>query len=151
MKKIILFLCMVTLGVSCTKDAFVYDDIESIVYFLNSGKVSMKVTAKSYDAVVIKGGNTNDATEVTVAIDESLIPEYNSANGTFYQLMPEAAYSFDSSNMKVNNSTKMVKYPITLDMTNLNSGSWMIPLRLTSNTTKVNEKKDKLMLVIEIK
>ena len=142
---------MVTLSVSCMKDSFVYDDIESVVYFLNSGKVAMKVTAKSYDVVVIKGGNTNDNTDVTVAIDESIVPEYNSSNGTSYQIIPATAFSFESSTVKIDNKTKAATYPLSLNLSNLDSGSWMLPLRLTSNTTKVNETKDKLMLVIEIK
>lgn len=142
---------MVTLSVSCMKDSFVYDDIESVVYFLNSGKVSMKITAKSYDVVVIKGGNTNDNTDVTVAVDEAIVSEYNSVNGTTYQVIPADAYSFESSTVKVDNKTKSVSYPLSLNLSVLESGTWMLPLRLTSGTTKVNENKDKLMLVIEIK
>ncbi len=151
MKKIIQFILMAVVCASCTKQAFVYEDIESVVYFLNSGKVSLKPSSKSYEAVVIKGGNTNDETEVTVIIDESVGEEYNSENGTIYNLMPETAYSFTSGIQKVSNETKMVTYPIAIETAELEAGAWMIPIRLKSSTTKVNENKDKLLLVIEIK
>lgn len=151
MKKIILLFCFAVLCASCTKKAFVYEDIESVVYFLNSGKVSLKPTAKSYEIVVVKGGNTDDEAQVTVAVDERVIEDYNSDNRTIYDLMPESAYSLTSVTQTIDNSTKIVSYPLTLDLTDLSTGSWMLPLRLTSGTTKVNENKDKLMLVIEIK
>jgi hypothetical protein len=151
MKKLILLVCLAVLCASCTKKAFVYEDIETIVYFLNSGKVSLKPSVKSYEIVVVKGGNTEDEPQVTVAVDERVLEDYNSDNGTIYDLMPESAYDFSSGTAMINNETKIVTYPLTMDLTNLTTGSWMIPLKLTSGTSKVNENKDKLMLVIEIK
>lgn len=151
MKKIILLFCFAILCASCTKKAFVYEDIESVVYFLNSGKVSLKPSAKSYEIIVVKGGNTDDKPLVTVTVDETIIEDYNSDNGSIYDLMPESVYDISSVTETIDNTTKIVSYPITLDLTNLSTGSWMLPLRLTSSTTKVNENKDKLMLVIEIK
>lgn len=151
MKKIILLFCFAILCASCTKKAFVYEDIESVVYFLNSGKVSLKPSAKSYEIIVVKGGNTDDKPLVTVTVDETIIEDYNSDNGSIYDLMPESVYAISSVTETIDNTTKIVSYPITLDLTNLSTGSWMLPLRLTSSTTKVNENKDKLMLVIEIK
>lgn len=151
MKKIILLFCFAILCASCTKKAFVYEDIESVVYFLNSGKVSLKPSAKSYEIIVVKGGNTDDKPLVTVTVDETIIEDYNSDNGSIYDLMPESVYAISSVTETIDNKTKIVSYPITLDLTNLSTGSWMLPLRLTSSTTKVNENKDKLMLVIEIK
>lgn len=151
MKKIILLFCFAILCASCTKKAFVYEDIESVVYFLNSGKVSLKPSAKSYEIIVVKGGNTDDKPLVTVTVDERIIEDYNSDNGSIYDLMPESVYAISSVTETIDNTTKIVSYPITLDLTNLSTGSWMLPLRLTSSTTKVNENKDKLMLVIEIK
>ena len=121
------------------------------VYFLNSGKVSLKPSAKSYEIIVVKGGNTDDKPLVTVTVDERIIEDYNSDNGSIYDLMPESVYAISSVTETIDNTTKIVSYPITLDLTNLSTGSWMLPLRLTSSTTKVNENKDKLMLVIEIK
>lgn len=151
MKKIILLFCLTVLCASCTKKAFVYEDIETVVYFLNSGKVSLKPSAKSYEIVVVKGGNTEEEPQVAVVIDERVLEDYNSDNGTIYNLMPESAYDFCSGTLTINNETKIVSYPLTMDLTNLTTGSWMIPLKLTSSTAKVNENKDRLMLVIEIK
>lgn len=151
MKKILLFLCLALAGTSCTKDFFVYDDIESRVYFLKSGIVSLKLNSKSCEAVVVKGGYTKDSPVVSVDVDQAVIQSYNEKYGTDYKMLPPSTYSFEGGEKVVDRDSNVTRYVIDLDLEDLDSGAWMLPVRLTSNDVAVNNDKDVLMFTIEIK
>ncbi len=149
MKRISIIILLLVSAVSCSK-IFVYDDIDSVVYFLNSGTVSLKVTTTSYDVVVYRGG-LSGAPTANISVDKSVMDNYNADKSASYSLMPESCYSLSASSVTIDEASGIAHCKVSLTLDGLSSGFWMLPLKLSSPEAKVNENKNVLMLILEVK
>jgi hypothetical protein len=149
MKKVLTVVCLLTLAVSCSK-IFVYDEIDTVVYFLSSGTVSLRPNATTYDVVVYRGG-LSGAPTANISVDKSIVDNYNTENGTSFSCLPEECYSIPASAVKIDEALGAAHCLVSLKLDSLPSGSWMLPLKLTSSEVKVNDKKNVLILILETK
>lgn len=149
MKRIAIIVLLLVSAVSCSK-IFVYDQIDAVVYFLHSGTVSLKPTTTAYDAVVYRGGLSGTPT-ANISVDKSVMDNYNADNAASYNLLPEGCYSIPASAVTIDEATGAAHCQISLTLDGLSPGFWMLPLKLTSSEAKVNEKKNVLMLILEVK
>lgn len=149
MKRISIIILLLVSAVSCSK-IFVYDDIDTVVYFLNSGTVSLKPTTTSYDVVVYRGGLSGTPT-ASISVDKSVMDSYNADKATSFNLMPESCYSLSASAVTVDAASGAAHCMVSLTLDGLSSGFWMLPLKLSSSEAKVNENKNVLMLILEVK
>lgn len=67
-----------------------------------------------------------------LTIDNSLLDEYNVANGCDYALLPESAYQMAPTVNFTNDNSKVKELSIEVDRTGLSYGNYVLPVRLSS-------------------
>lgn len=83
--------------------------------------------------------------ELTIGVDETLLTEYNSLNGTNYQLMPAEYYDFPST-IKLNKTDKVVELPVVIKPKSLATeglsaaNNYVLPLSLNASSVEVENK-----------
>ncbi|MGQ1788174.1 BT_3987 domain-containing protein [Saccharicrinis sp. GN24d3] len=70
--------------------------------------------------------------EVTLEEKEQLMIDYNTANGTVYELLPEGSYEIDPNPISIAKGISSGVVTITVDRDKLTYGSYMVPLQLAS-------------------
>lgn len=69
--------------------------------------------------------------ECEFVIDNEYVNQYNNANGTIFQQLPENAYSFEGS-MTLPNGTSNTDLVVKVEGTQLQPGDYMLPIKLKS-------------------
>ena len=112
-------------------------------YNLVAGAQTFSILTISRD--VPSSSVLNTAQTVTLKLDASVINDYNTANGTTYQLLANSAYTFDASN-PLSSSNLMVTFApgefsksikINLDLTKLPAGNNAIGFTITQTAPGV--------------
>lgn len=82
---------------------------------------------------------------LTIGVDEALLTEYNSLNGTNYQLMPAEYYDFPST-ITLNQTDKEVELPVVIKPKALaakglsTANNYVLPLSLNASSVEVEDK-----------
>lgn len=107
----------------------------------------------SIDLSVAKGGLMDAGGTVTFSVDQALLDSLNNADGTDYQLLPTSCYSFENATFNVTpgGNRHVVGGTLTYDPAEINKLSgfgnlkYVLPLRVTSTGTPMNEKRTAVM------
>lgn len=120
--------------------------VEPYIGFLNSGlnPISYMPTINGLDEedIYIKvKTNFNNSSDLSyqIAIDKQLITDYNNANGTNYQLLPDNAYELEKTTWKIPSNVnaayfniKFKKRGLMPDTLNYAFGNYLIPIKLVN-------------------
>ena len=100
-----------------------YVNVKAYTYGLIS-KISEKVPFKL---------DTNNKWDIECGfvVDNEYITQYNNANGTIFQMLPENPSSFTSS-MTLPNGTTETTLPVEVEGSQLQPGDYMLPIRINS-------------------
>lgn len=138
-------LLMVLLScISCDeyRDQFELDDQ---LYLQKSGLTEMTVFnwgTFTYELPVIKSGKGNHPATVRLSIDESILSEYNTTNGTDYKLMPENCYKLQSPTLSLTEKDYRAFFLIDFDPEVLTAlaaegGKFALPCRMETENTSI--------------
>ncbi len=142
-----LILCVTALFASCSDDDY---DVKGYTY----NRVYLVNDATSYEIIQTSVGTvgsieyetfvkcTNPASgdiSVSVAIDNSMIEEYNSTNGTAYEAMPDGAVTLENASLTIpkgemssDNTLRVSLTGNTSTLASLTSeNGYLVPLRIT--------------------
>jgi hypothetical protein len=137
---------------NCKKDEPQYDTTPRF-YFINGGTSGFDQNLILFASEDIDTTNLiisssfikSKETIVAIAADDNYRTKYNADNGTSYQAMPTAAYSFNNSVIS-GTSSIYDTVPVAIKKQLLNGESYLLPIRITSVTN--NYKIDTSLSVI---
>lgn len=90
-----LVLTVLLMMTSCNQDYLDEYMVDDKIYLNEAGLKTPAVFnwgTYTHDLYVIKGGKGFQGAQVKLVIDETLLADYNSANGTSYEIMPQECY-----------------------------------------------------------
>jgi len=70
--------------------------------------------------------------EVALAINQDLITDYNTANGTVFELLPAGSYSIDVNPLTISKGSSNGLVTVTVNRDQLVYGSYILPLQLST-------------------
>lgn len=83
--------------------------------------------------------------EMTVGVDEALLQEYNTLNGTSYQVLPEQYYELESS-VKLDKTVKSIEVPVVLKPKAFvaavgleNAANYVLPISITESSLTLDK------------
>lgn len=145
MKKIFLAIAMfVAAGfVGCADSDEVGYVIESKVLIPRSGlqeiALTETTTAINYEVWVYRSGYNEGSSTATLAVDTKALADYNTANKTAYEMMPEAYYEFTTTTVQLDNAVHTRKVAVKLDVSKITEGSlYVLPISVSSQDTEVS-------------
>jgi hypothetical protein len=115
---------------------------QTAVYPLWVSTFSVAPSAEFSVPINYSGANSNDRDiEVTLEVDPTMVDEYNTQNGTSYQVLDPALYSMESMTVTIPKGQRRVDIPITIlpELFDL-SINYVIPLRIVSSSSGVISK-----------
>lgn len=98
--KILNLLLIVTGTLSCSEDFMDHNIVDDKVYLQQSGFSETAIFnwgTYSYNLAVIKSGKGMQGAQLKLAIEDSILVNYNEANNTSYKMLPENCYSIKTS------------------------------------------------------
>ena len=144
--KSIVFLAIAVTVAACKKD-YIYGDIvpntdRVMVEFTdskNSGTLSLPYSTNQVDTGLTeirfnpRSAVSQNAT-VTFKLNNTIISDYNTANGTAYAPLPTSAYSITSTTISLTPSDRKKRIPIKLQPAAITGGAYALGLSITSST-----------------
>lgn len=97
-----LILTVLLIMTSCNQDYLNEYMVDDKIYLNEAGLITPAVFnwgTYTQDVYVIKGGKGFQGAQVKLVIDETLLADYNTANGTSYKLMPEECYALKEAQL----------------------------------------------------
>lgn len=120
MKQLIYLLLFTILSsglVSC-EDNRMQSMVEDKIYLLKSGFQVVEIynsKESSFDIVVCKAGIGISEAKVVLSVNEQLLTDYNTTNGTSYKLLPSTHYALQSTEELMSSKDSRVFFHVTFD------------------------------------
>lgn len=162
MKKNLAFIILlVSVLFSACEDNRMEGMMDDQFYLLKNGDYILKAYRQKslvdFEVSIYKSGMGTASGEVTFVADESVLSNYNTANGVSYKQLPADCYTIDNSTVQFDPETVSKKVKITLDVKKVESlqgignKQYAIPLKIsTTSGISVVADKSELILIPEI-
>lgn len=163
MKKIVylaLFIGLFT-GTSCIdnrEDGY----MPSKVYLVKSGVEEYRSTGDRTEASAAawatKSGLLSSTCTVTYSVDTQYLADYNAANGTSYELLPETCYTLGQTVFEMGSGDSEAKFAVTYDPSKIYqlcgaynvTDRYALPIRMDVNGLEVLEGRTQVLMTFNI-
>lgn len=109
---------MLLVMLSCNQDYLNEYMVEDKIYLNEAGLNTPAIFnwgTFTYDLYVIKGGKGLQGAKVRLVVDETVLSDYNKANGTSYEMMPESGYVLKETELSFGKDEYRKSFKIDFD------------------------------------
>lgn len=153
MKKLliaILSLCCI----ACENDTEVQRTIDSTLLIPKSGLQTITYAADqptvTYEVALYRSGYNEGSSTATLIVDEAALANYNTKQGTTYQLMPADCYSMPETTVHLTNSLFMRSVDVAFQTASIPEGDYLLPITVKSaDNTPVNKNLQTVLIAVE--
>ena len=161
MKKYIFIIISLCVGLLACEDNRMTDIPDNELYIVHSGEQAQRVLIQAekinYDISIYRSGLSNASGDATLVVDQAVLDDYNSANGTNYEILPEQYYTIGKTNFSFSGESGKDTTSLQIDvkgvekLQGIRTRKFVVPMKIKSNSNlALSKEKSEVIFIPEI-